>query len=357
MSEPSPAVSASLAALEAEPQWLTDVLRDAGHPDAAVASIEVEPLAFTGATTDMARLRIAYEDAGEPGPATLVAKMRGITEVQLQMDQAMGLFEREGRFYAELAPGAPVRTPKCYSPGEGMDKPILLEDLAGLRTGDQIEGLTLADAEAALDALALLHARYWRSPEADAEWLATPGDGLTAQLITQLVSSGAPALERFADQVPDGVIEDVVDAAPNWHLLLKKGTEGPNTVAAGDCRLDNMFFADDGVPVFIDWQLVARTRGLHDIGNLLAGSMDSELLAAEWEPLLRRYHSALEAAGVEGYGWDECLEHYRQNIVYSVGQGMALLGPMGAGDDRGVGDVSVVRALRHVADLDSFAVL
>ena len=357
MTEQNAGVSASLAALEGEPQWLTDVLRGAGHPDAVVASIEVEALAFTGATTDMARLRIAYEGSGEPGPATLVAKMRGVTEVQTQMDQAMGLFAREGRFYSDLAPSVPVRTPICFSAGEGMDKPILLEDLAALRTGDQVEGLSVADAEAALDALAPMHAKYWQSPELEADWLAAPGDGVTAQLITQLVSSGAPALERFADEVPEGVIGAVVEAAPNWHEVLKKGTEGPNTIAAGDCRLDNMFFADDGVPVFIDWQLVSRTRGLHDIGNLLAGSMDADLLAAEWEPLLRRYHSALEAAGVEDYGWDECLEHYRQNIVYSVGQGMALLGPMGAGDDRGVGDISVVRALRHVADLDSFAVL
>ena len=72
---------------------------------ASVASLEVEPVTFTGATTDMARLRAEYSDDGDPGPETLIAKIRGVREVQVQMDQAMGLFEREARFYATFADG------------------------------------------------------------------------------------------------------------------------------------------------------------------------------------------------------------------------------------------------------------
>ena len=95
--------------------------------------------------------------------------------------------------------------------------------------------------------------------------------------------------------------------------------------------------------------------GTQDVGNLLAGSMDVEDLRASWEPLLRRYHDRLCGQGVRDYTWGECVRHYRQNILYPLGAGIALLGHLDIGDDRGLGDAIVLRALTHTADLDSLA--
>ena len=47
--------------------WLSSVLREGGHCEAEVTEVQVEPVAFTGATTDMARLRLGYGDDGVPG--------------------------------------------------------------------------------------------------------------------------------------------------------------------------------------------------------------------------------------------------------------------------------------------------
>ena len=47
------------------------------------------------------------------------------------------------------------------------------------------------------------------------------------------------------------------------------------------------------------------------------------------------------------------MRHYRQNILYPLGAGIALLGHLDIGDDRGLGDAIVLRALTHTADLDS----
>jgi len=80
----------------------------------------------------------------------LIAKLRGQRDVQLQMDQAMGLFQREAHFYATFADEVPVRTARCWFVGDGDTTPLLLEDLADQRMGDQTEGMRLADAEAAL---------------------------------------------------------------------------------------------------------------------------------------------------------------------------------------------------------------
>jgi hypothetical protein len=347
-------LSPKLAAIDAA--WLDEALRAGGHSEAAVESVAVEPMAFTGATTDMGRLRIEYRDDGRPGPATVIAKIRGTRDVQVQMDQAMGLYAREAHFYETFADDVPVKVPACFHIGDGDQHPLLLEDLGALRMGDQIDGITVADAEAVLDVLGDLHSAFWESEALGQPWLVSPASGLYAQMIVQLVSSGAPALaERFAGKAPDSVIDAVVDAAPNWGDVLARCAEGPPTLVHNDCRLDNVFFGADGVPRFIDWQILARTRGTQDVGNLLAGSMDSAELTANWERLVRRYHDRLLAGGVKGYSFDQCVEHYRQNVIYPLGAGMALIGIMDIGDGRGLGDAIIIRCLNHIAELDSFA--
>jgi len=335
--------------------WLQDVLPEG---TANVESVVAEPVAFTGATTDMTRLRIAYAGDGDAGPASLVAKLRGTRDVQRAMDGAMDLFAREVRFYVTLAAAVPVRTPRCWFAGDGDTTPLLLEDLGGARMGDQMDGMTLADAAATVDALADLHAAFWASDTLHEPWIASPAEGAFAAVIGQLVASGAPVLaERYADAAPAEVLAAIVDSAPEWTAVLERLVEGPQTLVHNDARLDNLFFVDGGEPCLIDWQVLARTRGTQDVGNLLAGSMDGDLLAGEWERLLRRYHDRLVARGVSGYSFDACVEHYRQSIVYPLGAGMALLGAMDIGDGRGLGDRIVRRCLRHIADLRSFDLL
>ena len=354
MSAPSrPPVAASLAALDAA--WFGRVLREGGHCSAKVSAVAVEPLKFTGATTDMARVRLHYAGTGTPGPASLIAKIRGADEFRAGMDAVMGLYAREARFYTEFAQVVPLRAPRCYHAGDGSRTPLLLEDLGGLRSGDQMQGITLTDAQRVMDALADLHAAYWGSRAAAANWLVQPASGAYAGLIVQLVGSGVDQLcRRFQGRVPKKVLDAVARLAPRWGDVLRAGAEGPQTIAHNDCRLDNLFFDSLGEPVFVDWQIIARTRGTQDVGNLLAGSMDIDALDRHWEALLRRYHQRLCANGVGGYGWDECRAHYRQNIVYPLGAGIALLGQLDIGDSRGLGDAIILRALHHGAALDAF---
>jgi Ecdysteroid kinase-like family len=333
-------------------EWLREIL----GPD--VTSLDVQPVAFTGATTDMARLDIGYRDAAADRPRTLIAKLRGQRDIQQQMDSVMGLFAREAAFYANFADAVPVRTPRCWFIGDGDSTPLLLEDLGTQRMGDQMDGMTLPDARATMDALADLHAAHWASDQLADPALASPGEGIFAGLIGHLVASGAPALaERYADTVPADVMAAVLERAPVWPQLLARLVEGPQTLIHNDTRLDNLFFGADGTPCFIDWQVVARGRGTQDVGNLLAGSMDGDDLSANWESLLQRYHARLVGNGVSGYSYDDCVEHYRQNIVYPLGAGMALLGAMDIGDGRGLGDKIITRCLRHIAELQSFKTL
>lgn len=338
-------VATTLAALQ--PAWFAEVL---GAP---VTAVEIETLAFTGATTDLARVRLAYAPEGG-GPASVIAKITGRDEVRAGMDAAMGLFAREARFYATLAAGVPVRSPRCFHAGDGRDTPLLLEDLGALRAGDQMEGLALEDAQRIVDALATLHAAFWESGELDQPWLLDPADPGFAGMVGQLVAGGAPGLRaQFADRIPEATLAAVEEHAADWPLFLRQGVEGPKTLVHHDCRMDNIFF-DGDEPVFADWQLVARARGTQDVANLLTQSMAPALLRGHWEDLLRRYHARL---AVDGYPWQDCVRHYRQNVLFAVGSGMALVGAMAIDDGRGLGEVVVTRALLHAGDIDAFGAM
>lgn len=98
-----------------DPAWLSDALRAAGVSTANIVEIRPEPLLFTGSTTDMARLRVTYENGADCGPASMVAKMRGRDEFRAGMDAALSLFARESRFYADFASDVPVRTPRVFA--------------------------------------------------------------------------------------------------------------------------------------------------------------------------------------------------------------------------------------------------
>jgi hypothetical protein len=120
-----------------------------------------------------------------------------------------------------------------------------------------------------------------------------------------------------------------------------------------------VFFAADGEPVVIDWQLAGRCRGTQDLAYLLSGSMDTDALRDAWEDLVARYHERLVHLGVTGYDLAQCRGHYRQSLLYTLAPGIAMLGQMqlAGGDERGLADTLVLRTLTHADDLDAFATL
>jgi len=351
-------IPAALARLDAT--WFTEVLRSSAAAESAVVDVAVEPLQIAGAAGELGRVVLSYDSDVAPGPRSVIAKFRGTSETQQAMDAALGIFERERRFYAAAAPLLPVATPTCFYAGDGDESPLLLEDLRELRMGDQVAGLSLPDAERLVDVLADLHATFWDEPiPGDAGWTVSLCDPMFAGMLTQLSTSGLPALkERYAGRVPDHVLAALEDVAPNWSEVLARCDEGPRTLVHNDCRLDNLFFRPDGTPVFIDWQLTGHTRGTQDVAYLLSGSLQPDVLRGAWEGLLRRYHERLCTLGVAGYSWDECRRHYRQSLLYTLAPGVAMLGAMAiAGDERGLADTLVLRTLTHAAELDAFSTL
>lgn len=94
------------------------------------------------------------------GPASVVLKVAASDPTSRQTGHALGLYEREVRFYSDLAPGLDGPIARCfhasYDPQTGVFA-LLLDDAAPAEVGDEIRGASVADATRALTYLGRLH--------------------------------------------------------------------------------------------------------------------------------------------------------------------------------------------------------
>src|SRR6201995_1594886 len=98
------------AALTAE--WLTAALRQSGGLDVDVVDVSLAPIG-TGQMCASVRMTLRY-DRDHAAPSTLVAKLRAADETSRATALALRIYENEVRFYQQLAPHLPIRTPSVY---------------------------------------------------------------------------------------------------------------------------------------------------------------------------------------------------------------------------------------------------
>ncbi len=139
---------------ELNPDWLT------GAIGAPVAGFGVERIG-TGQMSECYRVALSYA-GGSNGPSSVVLKVAATDPVSRQTGMALGLYEREVRFYTDIAPnlGGPVAP--CYHAGFDADAGafhLLLGDAGPAVVGDEIKGATVEQAALALSELGRLHGR------------------------------------------------------------------------------------------------------------------------------------------------------------------------------------------------------
>jgi hypothetical protein len=101
--------------------WLSAIL------DAPVASVQILHHAFS--TNQRARIGLTYEEGGD-GPDSLFVKLAPLDEGHRAMIGAIGMGERESRFFSDVSEGIDLRVPRCHFAGaDGNDFVLLLEDL------------------------------------------------------------------------------------------------------------------------------------------------------------------------------------------------------------------------------------
>ena len=326
--------------------WLTEALRGRGViSGATVASIERETLGEgAGFIGQLARLRLTYDGIADGAPLTMIAKMPAADAGARQVAAVYGLYEREYRFYRELADEVRFRTARCYyadGDAEQVRYVLLLEDLGEMGSpGDQVKGCTAEEMRTVLTQLALHHAGWWSSPRLDdITWLPLGTDLVIGAMVQVYPAVWEKALETMGAHMAPAIREVVPTLAARTTALMASFAEGPLTLAHGDFRLDNVFFGKPGSGyelAVIDWQSPNRGIGAYDIAYFLYGNVDIETRRAHEMEALRSYHRALADHGVTGYSFDQLTLDYRASLLASLAIFIVNAGTLDTANERGV---------------------
>ena len=344
--------------------WLSATLRARGVlQHARVTALTIDDLGATkGTTGQLARVCLAYDTAEPAAPRSLIAKCSAADPQTRALVHSIGFYEREVRFYEQLAARSPLRTPRCYfsaidlATGTSL---LLLEDLTAARNGNWIAGCSVADAELAIRSLAPFHAAWWRDTELEhLPWLQLRGLTAVDQVPAFFHQTWAPFLAKLGPHVTPELLQ--IGAWLETHLG-RLSTDlyqaPPYTLIHNDFQADNLFFAGTGPSqtlVVADWQLTTRGRGVIDVACFLGGNLEPGDRQQHELRLLHDYHTLLLEHGVREYSFERCLDEYRRALLQGFARLASVigLGVVPAQQEGGYCEVLVPRYCRALHDLN-----
>ena len=242
------------------------------------------------------RVALTYADAGSDGPRSVVLKVAATDPVSRQTGLALGLYEREVRFYRDIAPrlGGPIAP--CYHAAVDTSTGVfdlLLGDAGPAVVGDEIAGATTEQARLGVLELGRLHGPLLGDTAlAEASWLNRESP-LNQAMITPLY---AGFVDRYGDQIAPKhrVVCERLVAAFDGYVEAEAGQM--RGLVHGDYRLDNMLFgtaeADRALTV-VDWQTVSWGPAMTDLAYFLGCALPTPDRREHYDALLRAYHEAL----------------------------------------------------------------
>jgi aminoglycoside phosphotransferase (APT) family kinase protein len=306
---------------EVRPEWLTTCLRRAGATrTVSVVGHNSDPAIAEGFASAVVRIHLRYDGHEPAAPKSLIAKfptphagMRGVAH-------AAGAYEREVRFYRELAGSAGLRVPGCHAAefdGSSGDFVLLLEDVvAAPMNGHDV---SLERARAVVQGLARFHATFWNSPILAA--LQPPderAEQLRAMFLESLVSERA-ALESYGPNITRTAL--AIGAFLRDGPRAPISTPGARTLVHGDLRPENLISTGPGCDDFvvIDWQtLRVAESGATDLARFIVSALSVEQRRSAEAHLLSAYHRTLVELGIEDLGLDELHAQYRRALDEQV---------------------------------------
>jgi len=262
--------------------WVAGALSEAGVPTGSLRGVERASLnAGSGVFADVSRLRLTHERPVPGAPTTLIVKLQSEFPHNRARARLFRLYEREVRFYREIARALDLRVPRCYWSGLDPDSgrfALLLEDLGHLQTGGLLVGISPPRATLAVELLARAHAQWWDSPRLGGlAWMPSFGGPVMRQLAEVYRELWPAFVDLRGHTLPPGALTLGERVRDCFEELLDMLSRPPVTIAHADFRVDNLFFGDPGGPdavAVIDWQLSSIGRGAFDVAYLLCQSME-----------------------------------------------------------------------------------
>ncbi len=277
--------------------WLDELLHTSGVLKTShVVKVESKQIGEgVGFLSSVARVKPTYDrpETSTVAPESLIVKIEPTLETFRRMGEEFHAFEREIRFYREVANRVLVRLPKIYATlCDAPNYALVMEDLGFCTAGDQLDGMPERLVLTTARIMAKLQAQFWNNDALQSlRWMPD-----TWQL-----------WKHFEDHWPS-----FVEHCRQWlgpeHLLLGRRVfehfprileqlaTAPPTIVHCDLREDNLLFGPPDTPeevLIVDWQLAIRGMGAYDMASLQGGS---ELAAARrGHPyrVLRTWHEKL----------------------------------------------------------------
>jgi hypothetical protein len=299
-------------------EWLTDALRQ-GEVNVQVSSVTPEAIGEgTGQNGVTSRLRVTYAAGSAVGPATMIIKLPATAPAVKQNAIRQQFYQNEIHFYDDFTDKLTVNIPRRYY--SGMDEKaelfaLLLEDMAPAVTGNDFTGCTYDEAVLVVGEMAKLHAPWWNNPELDTiAWLPTgePNVDVAHARFNESILQGV--MSNYGDTFSPTVKEVVEAYCKNFSSVIDMISAAPNTLTHSDYRLVNVLIGGDPpsqTVTVVDWQRVAKAKGLVDIAFFTVLSLPPEH-RREWEAsLVETYYERLVALGVTDYNLEQCKQDYR----------------------------------------------
>ncbi len=315
------------------PEWLTSALLDAGHLDEAtsVAALSWAPIGDGYAATTV-RIVPTYEGPADSAPASFAAKFARDYEGPLELARAFRFYERESRFYSEVAVGdrgVGVRIPRAFVNEfdyETHEFVLLLEDLTDADPGDHVAGTPAEQLPTIMRQYARMHAHWWNTSDVEQyEFLSLPRQALL--LIEAIVQQSAVQAGGLIDEyLPAALRERFEQAAAHLVGNLEFFRLGPvRTLLHGDAHIANLMFPSDGSdPYFLDWQLATVGHGIDDVARFLMLSVDPEVRRRHTDEAIAASSDELAARSVH-LPVEECHRLLPAATLMHIGQ-LAIAG-------------------------------
>ena len=338
-----------MRAADLSAEWLSAQL------NLPVSSFETDRIG-TGQMSECYRV-VPHYDGDTMGPSSVVLKVAASDPVSRQTGFALGLYEREVRFYAEVAPRLVGPIAPCYHASFDADAgtfALLLGDAGPAEVGDEIEGTSVERARLAVSELGRLHGSAIADPTlAGAAWLNRESP-VSQALLTQLY---AGFTERYADRIA-ARHRDVCD-----RLIASfdayAAPVGPQGLVHGDYRLDNMLFGTEDADrplTVVDWQTVTWGPATTDLAYFMGCALTVTARRTHADELIACYHTALGPATT--LTLDDVRDGVRRQSFFGVM--MSIVSPMlvqrtERGDDMFM--AMIERHCEQVLDTDALALL
>jgi aminoglycoside phosphotransferase (APT) family kinase protein len=221
----------------------------------------------------------------------------GRTVSLIVKEESAEAVERELLVRRHLGDSASSAIARCYAgttdnvSGRGV---LVLEDIAPAIQGDVLGGCTWKGAEAAVRALAQLHAATWMPGDDDypphlPRWPATPMD---AERWRERLRR---ARHRFPDLLTAPVHARLRELPASVEASLAELSDTPVAWIHADAHLDNILWRLDGSAVLLDWCNATIGPPAVDVAICLSNGVP-----ARWrQALISAYAGELERSGVD----------------------------------------------------------